>query len=169
MAHTLTGTDAATKLSELVREIRVAMFTTFGRAGATHCHPMYLQQADADGDLWFATAATSTVATDVAANPRVLLSFADIAHHRYIAVRGTATVHHDADKIIALWNPGLRVWFPDGPNDPGLMLVRVAAADAEYWEEPAAPVRWLSFAKAVATGQRPEGGEHATLQLDRAH
>ena len=59
----------------------------------------------------------------------------------------------------------MKAWFPAGPTDPDIALVRVEAHRAEYWDSPAAPVRWVQFVAALATGSRPKGGTHEALAL----
>ncbi len=54
MAENSRDDDAALgTLRDMVMDIRVAMITTEGTDGAMHSRPMYLQQVEEDGDLWF--------------------------------------------------------------------------------------------------------------------
>jgi general stress protein 26 len=57
-------------------------------------------------------------------------------------------------------------WFPDGPDDDGIVLLKVDATSAEYWNTPGGRVASvLSFAKAKVTGQRYSGGENEKVDL----
>jgi general stress protein 26 len=95
----------------------------------------------------------------------VLLTFASPDQQTYVVVRGTAVMDHDREMIATLWNPGMKAWFPAGPTDPDLTLIHVTSETAEYWDAPAAPVRWLEFAKAVVTRGRSISGKHAALKF----
>ncbi|MCC7052104.1 MAG: pyridoxamine 5'-phosphate oxidase family protein [Gemmatimonadaceae bacterium] len=163
---TLSDEDAAAKLRDLVKDIRVAMLTTHDADGTLHSRPMYAQEAEFDGDLWFATAQSSSLVRQLQARADVLATFADTHAQRYVVVRGHAEVTQDRDRIREFWNPGMKVWFPAGPEDPEIALVRVHAQRADYWDSPAAPLRWLQFVTALATGKRPDAGDRVGLDLD---
>jgi len=63
-------------------------------------------------------------------------------------------VVRDAAKAKELWNPGIEAWFPSGPDDPGIVLLKVHAEGAEYWDTPGQViVSVLSFVKAKITGK----------------
>jgi general stress protein 26 len=160
-----TRTDAVEHLRELIKDIRVAMITTEGDDGDMRSRPMYTQATDFDGDLWFATSRSSSLVNDLRARPATLVNYAKPGDQSYVSVRGTGAVVHDQEKINALWNPAMKAWFPGGPTDPDLILVRIEASRADFWDSPAAPVRWFQFLSALATGDRPSGGEHGSVNL----
>jgi Pyridoxamine 5'-phosphate oxidase like len=87
---------------------------------------------------------------------------------RLVSIAGQATVQRDQAKIDELWNPSLRMWFEGGPTDPELVLVHVQSHHASYWDSPVAPVRWFQFLAGLATGKRPAGDAHGTVELDRS-
>ncbi len=155
--------DAQLRLRELISGMRIAMATTIAADGELHSRPMYAQDATADGDLWFATSRSSSMVKELRNRSTIHVTFSDTDKQRYVVLRGEGFVRHDAAKIEELWNPAMKAWFPGGPSDPDLTLVRVEAMSAEYWDSPSAPVRWLQFVKALATGSRPQGGGHVTL------
>lgn len=56
-------------------------------------------------------------------------------HERaWFTVSGRAHVIAGDGAIERVWHPGCGRWFPSGPADPGLRLVRVALDTGEYWE-----------------------------------
>ncbi len=159
--------DAATleTLREIVTEIRVAMITTEGTDGAMHSRPMYLQEVEENGVLWFATSASSPLAQQVREQGRVIATFAAPEDHVFAAIRGTAALHHDPQRVKALWNPAMKSWFPAGPSDPDITLVRIAAEHGDYWDAPGGPSRIVSFVSALLTGTRPDGGERVQVDI----
>ena len=61
---------------------------------------------------------------------------------------------------------GVGAWFPDGPDDAGIVLLRVDAASAEYWDNPGGKIATaLSSARAKVTGTPCSGGENGTVGL----
>ncbi len=159
-------TRSIEKLGDLIKDIQITMFTTSGKRGI-RSRPMFTQEIPFDGDLWFLTSDDSEVAREIRDNEAVLLTYAHPGQQEYIAVNGVAELLNDRALIEALWRPAYKVWFPEGENDPAIRLIRVAVTRAEYWDEPAAPMRFLHFVKAYATGQVMEGGDHGTLRLRR--
>jgi general stress protein 26 len=80
--------DAQKKLQELIKDIRIAMVTSTGDNGDLHTRPMYVQQTEFDGDLWFATSKSSSLVKELRDHGRVLATFASPDDQRYVVVRG---------------------------------------------------------------------------------
>jgi general stress protein 26 len=63
-----------------------------------------------------------------------------------------------------LWTPWVEPWFPRGLEDPDLALLCVHVEEAEYWDAPQSRMqRMLGLARAIATGDTHELGEHEKL------
>jgi len=153
--------EARARVTELVREARICMFTTIGLDGRLVSRPMGLQEAEFDGDLWFFASADSAKVRQIRVNPEVNVAFSDQKRSAWVSVAGTATEGFGRDRAEQLWNPVLKVWFPQGPDTPGLTLIKVHASSAEYWDSPSSTVvNLFGFAKAVVTGQPPAPGEN---------
>jgi len=54
----------------------------------------------------------------------------------WVSVSGTAEIIRDQLKARELWNPFVEAWLPEGPQDPNIVLIRVQADTAEYWDSP---------------------------------
>jgi general stress protein 26 len=154
------------KLSDLIKDIEITMFTTSGARGL-RSRPMATQDTPFDGDLWFLTSDDAEVVREIQDSDQVLLTYAHPGQQEYITVNGQAEVLNDRLRIRSLWKPAFKVWFPEGENDPSIRLIKVAVTRAEYWDEPTAPMRFLHFVKAFATGQMMETGDHETVRLKR--
>lgn len=166
--HNEVAADTA-RLAELIQGIRVAMFTTIGLDGQPHTRPMYTQQAEFDGDLWFFTDAQGAKVNELRNDSQVLITYDNAGQNRYVAVRGRAQVVRDPVKAKELWNLHAKGWWPGGPDDPNLALIRVEVDSAEYWEGPSHTGYFLSLLKAVATGTRVDPmGEHGTVRTTPA-
>ncbi|HBK45222.1 MAG TPA: general stress protein [Xanthomonadaceae bacterium] len=124
------------QLAELIRGVDVAMFTTVAVDGRLVSRPLGTQQVEFDGDLWFVTAADSPKLAEIAANPRVNVSYASASKNTYVSVAGRARVVDDRAKVEELWSPAMKLFFPGGKDDPDLRLIHVSAESAEYWDGP---------------------------------
>lgn len=156
--------DDVRALVKIINDIRVGMFTTLDDQGKLVSRPLVAQEVKEDGDLWFFTARGTSQVDQIALNPRVNVSFG--SRSAWVSVSGDAEVVDDLGKARALWNPIVEAWFPDGPETPGLVLVRVDSHSAEYWDTPGGVVtNVLQWAKSRVTGQRIQTGEGHTVEL----
>jgi general stress protein 26 len=153
-----------TRLGELIEGIEVAMLTTHAGDGSMVSRPLQTLRFDASGDLVFFTAADSRKLADLAANPDVNLAYANPKKQVYVSVRGTARTDHDRATIDALWSPVQKVFFPEGKNDPNLVVLRVRVRDAAYWESAGNFIaRALDFASGMLSHEPRDLGKHGTL------
>ena len=159
-------TDAVDKLRSLMKDVKFCMLTTVHEGGYLHSRPMALQQSEFDGDLWFFTGRSTEKVAEVAHDQQVNVSFAKPDDNVYVSVSGRARLVNDREKAKELWNPFYRTWFPEGLNDPDLVLLKIEVDRAEYWDAPNGIVTHLfGVVKAMATGQRPDMGDHQKLRL----
>jgi general stress protein 26 len=126
----------ATHLRDLIKNVKFAMLTTRAVDGTLTSRPMTTLQTEFDGTLWFMLAANSLKAEDIEQRPKVNLGYAHPQDGRYVSVSGTAEVVRDRAKVGELWNPIYETWFPGGPDDENLALLKVEIATADYWESP---------------------------------
>ena len=133
------------------------MLITHDIDGAMHVRPMTTQCAEEAGQIWMFTAADGEVAAEVSANPNVLLTYADSSDNAFVAVRGHGTILRDVAKAKELWSKLVEAYFPNGPEDTNLALLRVTLASAEQWEPPAGKVlQFLEIAAAAVTHKHPD-------------
>lgn len=166
MAEQVAVSNDVTELIERIKEIKIAMLTSAEQDGTLHSRPMYTQQPDEDGTLWFFTEKDSAKIYEVRKDQHVNLGYSKPQDNLYVSISGTATVVQNSEKIKSLWSEGLRAWFPKGPEDPNIALLRVNIDRGEYWDQPSnVLVRAFGYVKAVATGERyqPSGDEHTKV------
>ncbi len=159
----LTGDEGTRKVARLIKDERIAMLTSVGADGTLLARPMALQEVEFDGDLWFFAERGSRKVANVTAHPSVNVTVGSAT--TWVSLSGTAVVVDDLDRKRELWNPFVEAWFPDGPEDPDVVLVKVTADGAEYWATPGRLATLISFAKAKVTGQRYEGGDNARVDM----
>ncbi|MGX1793759.1 pyridoxamine 5'-phosphate oxidase family protein [Microbacterium sp. NPDC055312] len=157
-------TDDRKKVAELIKDFRFAMFTTRKSDGKLVARPFTVQEAEFDGDLWFLISNSSSPAAELADDADVNVSMS--SNDAWVSLSGTAWLVDDLAKIKDLWNPVVEAWFPDGPDDPDVGLVRFTAESAEYWDTPGGRIATVfSFVKSKLTGERYDGGESGKVDL----
>ncbi len=150
--------ETAAKVRELIADEKLGMLTTVDPQGKLVSRPMALQRVDEDGTLLFLTDSTTPKAEQVERDHRVNVAFSSSG--TWISVSGSGTLHHDRDLIHDLWNAGVDAWFPDGPDSPEVVVLRVDPDTAEYWDTPGGRIASvLAYAKSRITGDRPDVGE----------
>lgn len=157
MADASTTTDDRQKVWELIKEIRIALLVTTGSGGRLHARPMAAMNKVFDGVLWFATREGTPKLDEIADHTQVLLAYSEPKSQDYVSVSGAATLVHDPAQVKALWSEPMRVWFPKGPDDPDITLIKVTVESAEYWDAPSSAwVYATGYAKARLTGESPK-------------
>lgn len=165
MSEPTTRTEQIEKLRALVKDIDFCMLTTADQDGTLRSRPMSTQQAEFDGDLWFFTAANTAKVEEVQRDHHVNISYSDPKKNCYVSVSGIAQVMRDQAKINELWSPALRAWFPKGPDDPNLALLKVTVNQAEYWDDTSSSmVQFFKMVKAAVTG-KPYEAENQKINL----
>ena len=154
------------KVWELIKEVGIALMVTSTGSGMRG-RPMAAMNKSFAGELWFASRDDTPKLGEIADENHVLLAYSEPKSQNYVSVAGTARVVHDKAKVKELWTEGLRVWFPDGPEDPNIALICVKVDTAEYWDAPSS--KWLyayGYAKARLTGESPRDvGENKVVQF----
>lgn len=168
--HPITNDSAQARqqLWDLVKDIRMAMFTTRHNNGHLHSRPMTTQNTslDEDASLWFFMSRDSEAVTDLASDGVVNISYADPGDDRYVSISANAVVVENAAMKERLWSKMAAAWFPGGVTDPDLALVQARILHAGYWDtQQSKIVQLFHIAKAVVTGEPPKLGEHAQIRL----
>lgn len=161
-----TQQDHFQRIARLLEDIDIAMFTTRGRDGHLVSRPLSTQVADFDGTIWFMVSAGSSKVGEIARDPHVNVGYASKDKNTYVSVAGTARVLRDQARIEAMWNPGYKAFWPDGPTDPEIRLVRVDVATVEYWDGPGTLVgQAIRFAIARVTRDDSVLSDNKTLRV----
>lgn len=162
----LSGEAAREKISELVKGVHICMLTTQSADGSMSSRPMAVQNTPFNGTLWFLTRAQSDKMGEIAAEHDVLLTFAEPKDSKYLVLKGRAEESRDRAKIEELWNPMYKAWFPNGPEDPEIAVLKVVVSEGDYWEASSSRMIMLArYAFAAATGGKMPVGEagHVTV------
>jgi general stress protein 26 len=98
-------------------------------------------------------------------NSMVLLTYAKPSEFEYVSIAGRAQVVEDRQKVKQLWNEGLRVWFPKGPEDPEIALIAVEVERAKYWTDVASTAAYAwAYVRSRVTGKSPAPDDIAEMK-----
>ncbi len=117
-------------LRELIKDIDTAMLTTVSEDGLVS-RPMKTQEVEFDGDLWFFTKKETDKYEEIMHDQDVNVAYAGKS---YVSVRGRAEIVQDLNKKKELWNKVLEKIMQTSYDDPNVVLIKVEAEAAEYWE-----------------------------------
>ena len=119
-----------------------------------------------DHAIWFITSKSTHKSEEVARNPKVCLCYVDRAANTYISLSGRVDLSDDKAQIRELWNIGADAYFPKGPDDPDVVLLRFTPETGEYWDAPSNPVVLaIQFIKAKVSGEPPKVGENQKVAM----
>ena len=163
--------DHASQVAQLaakIKPVRFAMFTTIDQHGHLTSQPMTNQDVDADGALWFFTNSNTDLWQNIVSSPKVNVSFAEPNDSLYVSISGVAERVVDRARIDELWNPMVAAWFPNGKDDPHVVLVKVQSKTVQYWDiKENKLTQMVEMAKAAITGGRPDldPADHGKIKL----
>lgn len=155
-----TSADATMdRVWDVIGKANVCMLTTSAIDGP-RARPMEARPDRDNEVIWFLTDRRGLKDDEVKAHSGVCLCFIHPEERAYLSLTGRASVGRDPERARSLWNKKQEAWW-DGPDDPNLMVMRVELTRAEMWDGPASSaVAALEFARARATGQKPDLGEN---------
>jgi general stress protein 26 len=119
----------------MLAKLDICMMTTRAPGGDLHGRPMSNNgEVEYDGDSWFFAFGDSRKIVEIEADEHVELAFIDTPNGTWINVEGAATiVRDDVERKRALWLDDLDRWFPEGPEDPNVVLIKVRARHIDAW------------------------------------
>lgn len=120
------------KLQELIGKFDVGMLITHDEGGMA-ARPMNVAEHDEQsGELLFVTSMETGKVDEILAGADTAVVFQDST--RYVSLSGEAVISNDREKIKALFNKGWELWFPEGPEQEDIRLIRFTPVIGEYWD-----------------------------------
>ena len=149
-------------IGKIIEDIGVCMLTTINQLGGLHSRPMYVQEIDVEGSLWFFTSSKSNLMEEINKIPIVNVTFSAFGKDKFLSATALAYEAYDQKKMKELWTPALEVWFKDGIETPDITLVRIDLQEVEYWDSPSA-----SFVKVAGIVKPQEFNEVYTASIKK--
>ncbi len=123
---------------------------------------MTLLEMEFDGDLWFFISRASVKVPEIRQDDRISINVQE--EGKYVSASGRARLVEDRDHAKKLWNPMYKAYFPQGLDDPDLLLLKLPIEKAEYWDSPGGAVtKLIGFVEAYVTGDPTKMGEHGKI------
>ncbi len=153
------------RMWEIIDEVSICMVTTHA-AGKLRARPMHAIPDRDAGCIWFITDSRGAKEEEIAAAPDVCLAFADPADNTYLSITGQAEMVGSQTKAEDLWSAEAQAWWPKGPSDPTIRVLRVVPDAGEYWDTRGSSMTVaLKLAAARITGQGPQRGDDRKVRL----
>ena len=125
-------------VSDEMQGIDIAILSTRASEGGIACRPMSNNgDVEYDGTSFFLSYEKASCISDIERDPKVALGYSSsgiIGGSVYVAVEGSAALIRDKSASEKHWTPDLDVWFVDGVDTPGLVLIQVKAHRIKIWE-----------------------------------
>ena len=146
------------RIWDVVEKVSVCMMTT-RFSGGLRARPLEVRPDREKGTIWFLTDRRAAKDDEIKAFPDICLTFIYLKEKVYLSISGRASVEGDTNRARTLWNEQ-QAWWPGGPSDPNVLVIRFKPEKAEIWDGPASSaIASYEFAKARATGTKPNLGE----------
>jgi general stress protein 26 len=154
-----TDNGHAERLWSLIKDVRYPVMTTHRADGGLQARPMSMQNRESDplDFLWLFTPRDSEQVEDLQWDSSVSIVFTEPVKSVYVVVFGSASVVEDTGRKRQLWSPDAQAWFPEGPDDPNMALVRVRIIQADCWDVKRNAVNHLFKLDTSAITYRPAG------------
>ena len=131
-----TGREAIPQIAAIISEIDMCLFATRGEGGQIHARPMSNNgQVEWDGRSWFFAPSAGRLVAELRADPSAVAAYRAEEGYTFVSVSGRATIETDAELKKEYWLPELERWFPNGPDDEDVALIRLDAEHADWWTE----------------------------------
>ncbi len=124
-----------TEIAGLIADIDICMLVTRSDDGLRGRPMSNNRNVEYDGDSWFFASRDGQHVADIEADPAVALAYMHTERGIWISIEGEATVSEDGERKRALWQDELAAWFPGGPDDNGVVLIKVRADRARLWND----------------------------------
>lgn len=161
-------TEQTRKLDDLVNSFDTAMLVTHSLRGDLRARPMAIAEYGGTGALYFVTRAEDEKLEEIVQTPEAAVTMQRDGCH--LSISGKAKILTDKALAEELWSSSMRLWFPQGVDDPEMTVIMVDPDWAEYWDR--SGMRRLEFlweaGKALLHGEKArddELGGHAKVRL----
>jgi len=127
-------------LAKKIADIDISMLFTKSEGGELAGRPMSNNSdVDYDGDSYYFTWEDSRMVQDIKTEPKVALSLQGAkgllgSPPIMVAIEGNAELIRDKATFEQHWQSELDIWFQQGPDTPGLVMIKVHANRIHYWD-----------------------------------
>lgn len=151
---------------QILEETRVGMLTT-RFDGGMRARPLEARPDRKSGVIYFIIDERGLKDDEIEACPDVCFVVVNARDKAYLSITGEARIRRAPMLAAKFWKKTDDIWWPGGPQDEHVCVLCVEPHLAEMWDGPADPrVAKHEFAKARATGRKPDLGENRKVAVD---
>ena len=129
----LENKKAIKKLQKLAQRAKTCMMTTQLDRCPAPARPMFLQEVDDQGVLWFISGKDSDKNYDLQKDAKTQLFFINNKRSEYLSIYGIAEIYTDKIMVDEHWSEMAEAWFPEGKEDPNVSIIGIRPIDVKYW------------------------------------
>lgn len=129
----MTAPNHNARVWEIMEKARVGMLTT-QFSGGLRARPLEARPDRNANIIWFLIDVRGGKDEEIDNAHDVGLVFIDEDDHAYLSITCRAFVTRDATNVKAIWKDTDDRWFPAGPDDPNVRVLRLAPITAELWD-----------------------------------
>ena len=129
--------DSLKKISKMMKKLDLCMLTTVDGRGMPDARPMSNNRDVAfEGSSFFFTTDDTLMVKHIKKNPQVVVSFIDdsVFKKLFIALNGKARLSTDREELEEHWTKDLEIYFDDGLDTKGLVMIEVQATHIKCWD-----------------------------------
>ena len=157
--------DQKQRVWDVLEGHSIGMLTT-RFAGGMRARPVDARPDRKAGVILFITDVRGLKDDEIEATPDICFTVANDKESAYLSISGRASVARDSITAAKIWKKTDDVWWPGGPEDKNVRVLRVEPRLAELWDGPAwKVVAMFEFAKARLTGEKPNLGENRKVTV----
>src|SRR5262249_34741659 len=120
---------------DIIESVGVCMLTTQA-GGRLRARPFEPRPDRKSGLIFVMTDVRSAKQEEIEAKPEVNLVFIAAKAKAYLSITARACVTRNICKIEQVWRLTDEVWWPGGPSDSNVCLLRIEPQAGEFWDGP---------------------------------
>jgi general stress protein 26 len=150
---------------EIIEAAGVGMLTT-QFDGGLRARPIEPRPDREAGLIFVVTDLRSAKEHEIEAEHDVGLVVIDAKANAYLSITARAQVRKEPAKAKEIWRSTDTLWWPGGPQDRNVCVLRIEPVTAELWDGPSSKVVAIyEIAKAKLTGGKPNLGENRKVTV----
>jgi general stress protein 26 len=160
------GAEAIKKIRELAEAARVCLMITNLDSKPLSIRPMASQKVDEQGYVYFMAVRSSDAVSHIQSSSEIQVTWSNRDRSEYMSLYGRGEVYRDQAEIDEMWNSFVKTWFPEGKDDPELVVIRFKPESGYYWDtQHGKIVQLLGMVTGAVTGKEADDSVEGRIRL----
>jgi general stress protein 26 len=118
---------------ETIDKVTYCFAATSSEDGEVHARIVQPRKLQDDWTVDFTTSRRCRKVEEIQSTGKLTLAYQHDAERGYVCLVGHATIIHDIELKRSRWSADADRWYPGGPDDPNVVIVRLATYRIELW------------------------------------